>query len=234
MNSEINIGLERNNSLGLENNFIEKNKLSYQISKYIENMILNNELRSGERINETQIAKQLGTSTTPVREALRELEVMGFVEIVPYSGCLVRRITNREIRQAYRVRALIESYAISEGIENISPVELEIMRNMLEHMRAAAGSNNVELYIKSDVEFHKVIIKSANSPLLERMWLMANVSQWTALTIGSTNKPLEFFADLHIPILQCLKDNDLNGARKNIESHFDICFELLCANINNK
>lgn len=206
---------------------IEKRKISYQVSKYIQDMIINNELKSGERIVETKIAKQLGISQTPVREALRELETMGLVEIRPYLGCFVKSITQKELYQAYHLRSLLESFAVSEAVGNIGKAELKMLSGKVKQMQYAVEINDRDLFGVYDVEFHEIIIKSAKNPLLERMWRMASVSQWTALTIETANKPIVFFAELHKPICDCLSAGDYTGAQKEIENHFTTCLELV-------
>ncbi len=207
---------------------IEKRKISYQVSKYIQNMIINNELKSGERIVETKIAKQLGISQTPVREALRELETMGLVEIKPYLGCFVKSITQKELYQAYHLRSLLESFAVSH-VGNIREPELKMLGDKIKQMEYAQKANDKDLFGVYDVEFHEIIVKSAKNPLLERMWRMASVAQWTALTIETAHKPIEFFTELHKPICDCLSNGDYQGAQKEIENHFTICLDLVKA-----
>jgi len=210
-----------------QEDIIKKAKLSDQIYKHIREMIIKNELKSGERIIETKIAKQLGVSQTPVREALRELEVMRLVEIRPYMGCFVRSITQDELYQAYRLRAVLESYAIANGAKNICAARLRALREKASQMRRASDLQDAAMFVQYDVEFHEILIKSAHDPLLEKMWRMTNTSQWTSLTLEISDKPLIFFADQHQPILDYLAVGDVKMSQVEIEVHFNMCVDLV-------
>ncbi len=203
-----------------ENDFLEKKKLSDHALKYIRDMIMRNEIKSGERIVETTIARQLGISQTPVREALRELEAMGFVEIEPYVGCRARTVTQKELYEAYHLRSLLESYAASEALVNIGNGTCRELKAALDGMHRAAKRQDVISYTLNDVEFHKIIVKAANNPLLYKLWRMISASQWTLLTIESSGKPITFFASMHDPILDAIKKNDMAGTQTLLESHF--------------
>jgi len=206
---------------------IKKAKLSDQVYKHIREMIIKNQLQSGERIIETKIAKQLGVSQTPVREALRELEAMRLIEIKPYLGCFVRSITKDELYQAYRLRALLESYAIANGAKNFGEAQLRALRAKAVQMRHAADVQDAALFVQYDIEFHEILVKSAHDPLLEKVWRMASASQWTSLTVETSDKPLIFFAELHQPILDCLAAGDIKSLQTEVEVHFNLCAELV-------
>ena len=210
-----------------KDNVIEKRKLSDQVSKFIQKLIINNELKSGERIVETKIARQLGVSQTPVREAIRELETMGLVEIRPYLGCFVKLITQRELHQAYHLRSLLESFAIVEAMSNMGETEINQLLDKKKKMEYVANIDDRDLFAVYDVEFHEIIVKAAKNPLLEKMWRMASVSQWTALTIAATDKPIDYFVQMHGPIIQSISMGDNELARLEIERHFAISLELV-------
>jgi DNA-binding GntR family transcriptional regulator len=203
-----------------ENDFLDKKKLSDYALKYIRDMIMRNEIKSGERIVETTIARRLGISQTPIREALRELEAMGFVEIQPYVGCRARTVTQKELYEAYHLRSLLESYAVSEALANIGDRTHRELKAALDAMHRAAKRHDIISYTLNDVEFHKIIVKAANNPLLYKLWRMISASQWTLLTIESSGEPITFFASMHDPILDAIKQNDTAGTQALLESHF--------------
>ncbi|KZL89263.1 GntR family transcriptional regulator [Clostridium magnum] len=76
-------------------NSIKKSTLRNEVSRKIRELIFNNELKRGERIVETRIAKELGVSQSPVREAIRKLELMGLIENKPFLGCFVKKLTKK-------------------------------------------------------------------------------------------------------------------------------------------
>ena len=133
---------------------IRKEKFSNQACKYIQDKIISGELKSGERLVETKIARELGVSQSPVREALRELEVMGLVEIKPYSGCFVLPIDETKLQQIYSLRSLLECFAVQEGIKNISDADLDTMAEALKQMEIAAANEDKLALSLHDVMFH--------------------------------------------------------------------------------
>ena len=76
--------------------------------------ILSGELAPGERIVETRWARELGVSQSPIREAIRELELIGLVENIPYKGCIVRKLTSKDIVDTYKIRIALETMAVCE------------------------------------------------------------------------------------------------------------------------
>ena len=88
-----------------------------EIKEALMEAIVSGELAPGERIVETRWAKELGVSQSPIREAIRELEMIGLVENIPYKGCIVRKLTRKDIEDTYKVRIALETMAICEEIQ---------------------------------------------------------------------------------------------------------------------
>ena len=101
-------------------NQIRKTKISDQVCSYIRDMIIQGELKDGERIVESQIARELNISQAPVREALRTLEEMSFVENRPYVGSFVLPATEKKLEQAYNMRSVLECMAAEEAIHTVA------------------------------------------------------------------------------------------------------------------
>jgi len=119
----------------------------------------------GERLVETQIAEELGVSKAPVREAIRELEILGMVVSEPFRGSRVREVTSQELAESYPVRAAIEEVAAREAFPWLnadpSPLYAEI-----EAMAAAAARGDLHNVLIHDVQFHRIIVEAAESPRL--------------------------------------------------------------------
>jgi DNA-binding GntR family transcriptional regulator len=112
--------------------------LGQQIREILLERIFKGELQPGDRIVELQLANELGTSQAPVREALRELQSLGFVEHEPYRGTRVRRITEEELAEIFPVRAALEELAAQEAASRLNG-RVEELEREFEAMRAAAG-----------------------------------------------------------------------------------------------
>lgn len=198
---------------------IRKEKFSNQACKYIEDKIMSGEYKDGDRLVETKVAKELGVSQSPVREALRELEVMGLVEIKPYSGCFVRSVSERKLQQIYSLRTLLECFAAREGIANITDEALARMDEIFHHMEESAIAGDKADLAKYDVEFHSIIVGAASDPMLEKMWKLVGAPQWTTMTIN-LHKDILYFPESHRQLLALAKAHDAEGVAAELERHF--------------
>ncbi len=205
---------------------IHKEKFSNQVCKYIQDKIISGELKSGERLIETKVARELGVSQSPVREALRELEVMGLVEIKPYSGCFVLPVDEKRLHQIYTLRSILECFAAREGLAQITDEGLAAMETALHQMDAAAdGGDRAEL-ARCDVLFHSVIVASARNEILERMWKLVGAPQWTSVTIG-VHEDMHYFPDSHRRLLELARARDPEGMVAELEAHFNVAKEMV-------
>ena len=198
---------------------IRKEKFSNQACKYIQDKIISGELKSGERLVETKVARELGVSQSPVREALRELEVMGLVEIKPYSGCFVLPINENRLQQIYSLRSLLECFAVREGLVNITEDELKVMEDAIEQMKLASESGDKAELSRYDVLFHSMIVESTKNEILEKMWKLVGAPQWTSVTIG-VHQNMDYFPESHRKLLELAKAKDVEGMVVELTDHF--------------
>lgn len=205
---------------------IRKEKFSNQACKYIQDKIISGELKSGERLVETKVARELGVSQSPVREALRELEVMGLVEIKPYSGCFVLPIDETKLQQIYSLRSLLECFAAQEGIKNISDSELDTMSEALKQMEIASANEDKAELSRYDVMFHSTIVESAKNEILEKMWKLVGAAQWTSVTI-SVHDNMDYFPVSHRKLLDLAKARDVDGVVAELKNHFHAASEAV-------
>lgn len=204
---------------------IQKEKFSSQVFQYIQDGIMEGRYRPGDRLVETQIAKELNLSQSPVREALRELETMGLIEVKPYSGCYVREMQYEELKQAYDLRSLIEKYAVDDAMPQITDEDIQRMEDAYREMLSAAEKQDRKLLVEEDVLFHRVMIQAAHNPLLERVWRMIGASQWTHMTIHAA-MDIGYFPRSHEKLLDLVKNRDTEGYKKELEVHFKTASEI--------
>ena len=208
---------------------IRKEKYSNQVCQYIPGKILSGEYPDGYRLIETKIAKDFGISQSPVREALRELEVMGLVETKAYIGCYVRAIDERGLQQVFDLRSLLECFAASTGIRRLREEDVLSMQRILEQMEEAAVAQDIVDLVEYDVEFHSTVVAAADNPILERMWKLVGATQWTALTINS-HKDLRYFPESHKALLEYAKAYDVEGYQNELQNHFKYAAETIVTN----
>ena len=131
--------------------------------KEIENAILSGELAFGDPLTELKLSEQLGVSRTPIREALRQLELEGLVRSVPNKGCVVVGISLKDIEDIYTIRMRIEGLAARWSADNISESELAGLRNNIELQEFYLGKNELEQVFVLDSSFHEIINNTCHS-----------------------------------------------------------------------
>ncbi|SHJ35268.1 DNA-binding transcriptional regulator, GntR family [Clostridium magnum DSM 2767] len=197
-----------------------------EIRDRIIDAILSNELKPGERIVETRLAKELGVSQSPVREAIRELEMIGLVETRPFQGSYVREITLKDVMDSERVRLALEKLAIKDTVEIINDEQIEELKKILIEMEEAAKNKEIDLFVRNDVLFHKKIVEIPNNQTLFRLWDQCHIKDWTFIFTKLTYKDLDFLALRHEDIYNALKSRDKKKAVDSIINHHDGLVEM--------
>jgi DNA-binding GntR family transcriptional regulator len=128
--------------------------------------ILSGDLKPGERLMEKQLAEKMGVSRTPVREAIRKLELEGFVVMVPRKGAQVADITEKDIQDVLEVRGALEGLAVRLACENMDNEDLAHLKQAMNEFSAAAKKEDVDVMIEKDVEFHDIIFKATKNEKL--------------------------------------------------------------------
>jgi DNA-binding GntR family transcriptional regulator len=194
--------------------------LREQIRELLPERIFKGELQSGDRIVELQIAQELGTSQAPVREALRELQSLGFVEHEPYRETRVRRITEEELAEIYPVRAAPEALAAQEAASKLAG-EVEELEREFEAMREAAYRDDLQDLAAHDAAFHRPIVEAAGNKVLLDMWRTLRVEARVVVTALKTDIDLQELAELHRPLLEALKEGSPEKAGGALRQHFE-------------
>jgi len=198
-----------------------------EIRSAIKNAIVTGELKPGDRIIETKWAKDLGVSQSPVREAIRELEIIGLVENVPYKGSYVRKITKKDMRDSYKVRMSLELLGIQDALENINDLQIKELHIILKEMEKAAEKHEFDLYILKDFLFHQKIMESSNNSLLLRLWDQCNIKDSTYIGTWISHQPLEKLSFRHEDIYESIATKDINRAILEVNKHFELLIEEL-------
>src|SRR5699024_12276060 len=130
--------------------------------------ILRGELKPGERLMEIQLANKLGVSRTPIREAIRKLELEGLVLMIPRKGAEVAEITEKNLRDVLEVRCALEELAVQLACDRIDREELGGLHAAADHFRDVLDSDDITLIAQADEAFHDVIFTAtANGRLIQ-------------------------------------------------------------------
>ena len=153
-----------------------KETLRANIKDYIQKQIAAGVYRPGDRIVETQLAKELNVSQAPVREAILEMVALGLLEERPYSGHFVRALGPEEIEDIYQIRAVVEEYAARRAADRATAEQLAEMKRLLQEMDA---NRDLDRFVHQDMEFHALVMDAAGSAALKRAWTTLRMAEWT-------------------------------------------------------
>ena len=200
--------------------------LREQVKELVLERILDGSYAPGERLVETRIAQELGTSQAPVREALRDLEVLRFVESEPFRGARVREVSEEELAEIYPVRAALEEVAAREATLRLDG-GVEALEAELAAMHAAADDGDLHALAEHDTLFHRLILEAAGNRILVEVWNSLRIELWTAITALRTGLDGHEIAELHRPVLDALRDRDAERAGRALRRHVEHFAELL-------
>ena len=132
-------------------------------------LILTGKLHPGERLTEVRLGKILGTSRTPIREAIRKLELEGLVTITPGSGARVAKITEEDLQDVMEVRSALDQLCASLASTRITEIEKKELVRAAEAFEHSARFGNEQEIAESDVHFHDVIARAAKNRRLDQV-----------------------------------------------------------------
>jgi DNA-binding GntR family transcriptional regulator len=188
-----------------------------QVYEALRRGILGGALEAGTRLIQSDLASALGVSTTPVREALRDLAAEGFVRFDDYRGAIVQRPNLADIREIYDLRILLEPAAMRKSLEALSDTDIE---------RAAALQSEMDeerdlgVWVELNSRFHS-IFDDARSPRMNA--ILRNLRDSAALVIGFSNRARPALIDAsnrqHHLLLDACGRRDANAAAKIVEDH---------------
>ncbi len=190
-----------------------------QIREYLVDAILNGVYNAGDRIVETRVAQQLGVSQGAVREALRELEWMGFLESKPFSGTYVKDLTIADLLEIYPVRAALEALGARLATPRLTDQQLDELEKIVEDMVRVSETGNARQMVELNYEFHRMIITASGNSILVRSWSFFQFSYWTTITTASLYNDLVNLARRHYPVLEALRSRDPERAAQAMHEH---------------
>lgn len=187
-------------------------------------------LKPGQRIMEIKLAEELGVSRTPVREAIRKLEIEGYVVMMPRRGTYVADMSIRDINEIFEIRTALESLSNGLAAEHITEDELEHLQRLLvviggyikEYEDGPDREAAMDKIVKTDIEFHDLLYHAARNNRL--VGIISNLrDQLTCFRTLSMSYPgrLEATLDEHREIVETIANGDGRAARKAAVHHME-------------
>ncbi|MEW6225188.1 MAG: GntR family transcriptional regulator [Chloroflexota bacterium] len=200
---------------------ISRSVLADQVKDHILQAILAGRYPPHSRIVETRIARELGTSQAPVREALRGLEALGVVEILPFRGARVRRPDTSELLEAYAVRSALEALGARLAVPALTDADVAELARYCDQMHQAAKTGDRHTVALADASFHGKLIEVSRNLTLERVWRSLEPFSRTYITLVAPGADANWTANLHGPILDAVQRRDPELVVRALERHFD-------------
>ncbi len=154
-------------SYDVKNEVTDKYSLRGRVFHKIREDILNGRYKVKEELREVAIGEEMGVSRTPVREAFRQLELEGLIQIVPNKGAYVTGITAKDVKDIYMMRSLLEGLCARWATENITKEQMEEMEENIFLSEFHAAKGHTEQMAELDNRFHEIMYEACNSKMLE-------------------------------------------------------------------
>lgn len=192
--------------------------------------IIGGVLKPGERLMEIQLADEMGVSRTPVREAIRKLELEGFVVMIPRKGAYVAGVTHKDVADVFEIRAALEGLAAGLAAERATDDEIEEMERLL--LFNEGELKTLEQIVEADTDFHALVYKaSRNNRLIQILAnLREQIQRFRATSLAVPGR-IKNAIEEHRAIVEALANHDVEKAQELASSHIvtaeNVMFEAL-------
>lgn len=224
----------------MDNNMFELKLDQYKplreiVFETIRNAIISGTLKPGERLMEVQMAESLGVSRTPVREAIRKLELEGLVIMLPRKGAFVADLSVKDLTEVLEIRAALEGLAAGLASIRINEQELEELEMIALNFHKSIDNANIDELIQRDLEFHEAMFKASRNERLIQLNnnLREQVQRFREIYHKKVNKPRETSKE-HYEMVEALSKRDSDKAEKLARRHIENAEKSLLKIMENK
>lgn len=182
--------------------------------------IVTGKIKEGERIVESELANLLGVSRSPVREAMKMLEIDGLIELTPYRGVSVTKITAKDVRENLELKGMIEGFASGIGAQRFGNEVIDQLETILEKLEKHISDEEFQSVLDTNIEFHHKIVESVQNEKLTKFYEALTQSIRRFYSISFAMSPEYGFSLVeHREILNKLKAKDAAGAERTARQH---------------
>ena len=208
----------------MESRIRNRPNLSEDVYEAIKKRLGDKDLQPGAKIKEEKLARELGVSRTPIREALNKLEREGLVEIIPRYGTFVANLSPQDIEEIYDLRAALEALAIRLSFSKVDKEKFhkKLLEIAASHKKCEefVEKGNFEPYIKADITFHNFLVTSSqNSRLIQIMKNLNAQIQLCRMESFSVPGRAKRSLKEHEQIIDALLQDNIDKAEKLMVEH---------------
>jgi DNA-binding GntR family transcriptional regulator len=217
---------------------LEHRQLRDVVVERIRTQILQGKLTPGQWLRQERLAAELGTSYTPIREALKQLQAEGMVEHVPYRGVRVVQFSPQDVLDIYGMRAVLEGQAAAGAAIRLTDAQRAHLRQIHEQMLAYTGTEHLQLVRDLNQQFHQVIIEASGRTYLIRVlrmiWTWSPAMLWSQFVNPAIEGDSEYVAEdnaEHGQILAALEAQDGEAAERLMRQHIERACQALAEHL---
>ena len=206
----------------MQENMDEFLPLREVVFKTLRQSILTGELKPGERLMEIHLAEKLGVSRTPIREAIRKLELEGLVTMIPRRGAEVAKISEKNLKDVLEVRTCLDSLAVRLACQRITDEQIDDLKKACDDFVLATKTGEATAITKADVKLHDVIVRATGNERLQQMinTLSEQMYRYRLEYIKDADKRQILVVE-HDYILKAIRSRHVAEAKKAIREHID-------------
>ena len=184
--------------------------------------IISGQLRPGQRLMEVQLAEELGVSRTPVREAIRKLELEGLVLMIPRRGAYVAKISMKDIADVFEIRAALEGLAAELAARRSTPEEIESLERSLVKIRECADNGDIQACIELDTIFHEQLMSASHNDRLVQIIanLREQIQRFRSTSLAHPGR-MKLAWEEHKIIVEAIAQGDTELARRLAYEHIE-------------
>lgn len=207
---------------------MEEYSLRGQVFQAIREDILKGKYKENEELREATLGKELGVSRTPVREALRQLELEGLVNIIPNKGAYVTGISEKDVCDIYKIRSMLEGLCVRWAAENITQEQLDELDEILMLTEYYLERRKSEQLAELDGKFHHVLYEASKSRIMEHV--LSDFHKYVQMARRNSVKTEERARkslEEHREILDAIRKKDVERAEQLANAHVTHVMENL-------
>lgn len=209
----------------------DKYSLRGRVFNRLREDILSGKYQDHEELKEVAIGEELGVSRTPVREAFRQLELEGLIQIVPNKGAYVTGITAKDVKDIYMIRSSLEGMCARLATEHISEEQLEELEENVYLASFHASKGHMEQMIELDNRFHHILYEACDSKMLEK--LLQDFHQYVMRirkkTLSTKERGIASNEE-HRQIMEAIKAKNPDEAQRLANMHMNNAYDNMVRN----